>query len=68
MLTDKHYARKKRYRIPEAVLFGVAIAGGSMGCLLGMHTAHHKTKKPYFSVGIPTILIIQVVAVICLYR
>lgn len=68
MLADKHYARKKRYRIPEVVLFGAAIAGGSVGCLLGMHTAHHKTKKPCFAVGIPMILIIQIAAVIYIYK
>lgn len=59
MLTDKEKARRKRWRIPEATLIGVAAIGGSIGSLLGMYTFRHKTKHPKFTVGIPFILIGQ---------
>ncbi|MBQ8797103.1 MAG: DUF1294 domain-containing protein [Oscillospiraceae bacterium] len=68
MLADKQKAIKKQYRIPEAVLLSTALAGGSLGCLCGMYVAHHKTRKPLFSIGIPIILIIQALAVFCLYQ
>jgi len=61
MLADKYKARKKHWRIPEATLLGVAIIGGSFGCLLGMHTARHKTKHLKFSLGLPVMLAIQIV-------
>ena len=66
MLTDKQKAIKNQYRIPEVVLFSSAFMGGSAGCLLGMYTAHHKTRKPTFFIGIPLILFGQIV-LICMY-
>lgn len=59
MLLDKQKARKKLWRIPEATLMGVAALGGSVGALIGMYTAHHKTRHPKFTVGIPLILAAQ---------
>ena len=59
MLDDKQRARKKRWRIPEATLLTVAILGGSAGCFLGMRLCRHKTRKPKFSIGIPVILLLQ---------
>lgn len=59
MLTDKRRAQKKLWRIPEATLITVAILGGSIGSLLGMRLFHHKTRKPKFSIGIPAILVLQ---------
>ena len=68
MLADKHRARKNRWRIPEATLMGVAVLGGSIGSLIGMYTARHKTKHPKFTVGIPLILIVQLTAAYFVYR
>ena len=59
MHTDKQRARKKLWRIPESTLLTVAILGGSAGCLLGMRLCRHKTRKPKFSIGIPAILLLQ---------
>lgn len=59
MLDDKQRARKKSWRIPEATLLTVAILGGSAGCFLGMRLCRHKTRKPKFSIGIPVILLAQ---------
>ena len=64
MLIDKKKARKGYWRIPEVVLLGVAVIGGSFGALAGMYTFHHKTRHPRFSVGIPAIIIGQII----LYR
>ena len=59
MLADKYKAKKNHWRIPEATLLGVALLGGSLGCLLGMHIARHKTKHIKFSVGLPLIFLAQ---------
>lgn len=59
MLIDKQKARKKKWRIPEATLMGVAALGGSIGSLMGMYTFRHKTKHIKFTIGIPAILIAQ---------
>lgn len=59
MLADKHKAKKNLWRIPETTLLGCALLGGSLGCLLGMHIAHHKTKHLQFSLGLPLIFIVQ---------
>ena len=64
MLTDKRNAKKNLRRIPEKVLFGVAILGGSLGCLLGMYTVRHKTRHFSFILGMPLIFAIQVIAAI----
>lgn len=59
MLYDKKMARNNKWRVPEKTLFGIAILGGSVGCLVGMYTARHKTKHKSFTIGIPVILALQ---------
>lgn len=59
---DKRKARKDLWRIPEGTLFGFAICGGSIGALLGMHLFRHKTQHRKFTIGIPVILLGQIVA------
>ena len=61
MAADKSRARKHQWRIPEKTLFLSAILGGSIGAIAGMYTFHHKTKHWYFVIGMPAILMIQVV-------
>lgn len=60
---DKLKARKGKWRIPEATLIWMSVAGGSAGALLGMCLFRHKTQKRKFTLGIPVILIVQVVLV-----
>lgn len=59
MLADKQKARKKKWRIPEATLMGVAAMGGSLGSLVGMLTFRHKTKHTKFTVGVPLLLTVH---------
>ncbi len=60
---DKKRAKKGQWRIPEKTLFLSAILGGSIGAILGMYFFRHKTKHWYFRIGIPAILIAQIVIV-----
>jgi uncharacterized membrane protein YsdA (DUF1294 family) len=57
---DKYKAKTHRWRIPEATLILFALIGGSIGSLAGMYLFHHKTRKPKFSVGVPAILVMQI--------
>lgn len=58
---DKRRAKKKQWRVKEKTLFLIAILGGSIGSILGMYTFHHKTKHKNFVLGLPIILVIQVI-------
>ena len=59
MWSDKKRARLHRWRIPEKVLFGVSLLGGSAGTWAGMYLFRHKTKHWYFVIGMPLILVCQ---------
>lgn len=65
MLTDKKKAQKKHWRISESAIFSVAAIGGSVGILVGMQLFRHKTKHDSFTVGIPIILAVQIILVVC---
>jgi len=67
MLIDKAKAKKKRYRIPERILFGTAIIGGGPGIYAGMYLFRHKTLHKSFSIGIPLIMAIQFILLFLLY-
>lgn len=62
---DKSKAKRGAWRIPEKTLFLIAILGGSIGSILGMKQFRHKTKHKTFTIGMPTILLVQ--AAIILY-
>lgn len=64
MLADKTKAKKNKWRIPEATLMWIAILGGSAGVICGMRLFRHKTLHPKFSIGVPLILAVQVIAAI----
>lgn len=63
---DKFKAKKGYWRVPEATLMGFCLFGGGIGTILGMYTFRHKTKKLKFTIGMPTILISEIVFVIYL--
>ena len=65
---DKEKARQGAFRVPESVLFCVALIGGSVGCLLGMFLFRHKTRKPGFLIGMPAILLLQLACFFILWR
>ena len=58
---DKRKAVEGRRRIPIVTLLMFSIMGGSIGGLLAMYLFRHKTKKSYFVIGMPMILVMQVV-------
>ena len=58
---DKRRAKKHGWRIPEKTLFLSALPFGGLGAVLGMRLFRHKTKHWYFAVGMPLILLAQLV-------
>lgn len=64
---DKHKAKKGKWRISENTLLLVAVIGGSIGAIAGMKIFHHKTQKPNFKVGLPLILILQILIVVGMF-
>ncbi|MFI3313473.1 MAG: DUF1294 domain-containing protein [Eubacteriales bacterium] len=68
MHLDKGYAKKHHRRIPEKTLLLTAAIGGIFGIWVGMYLFHHKTKKPKFHVGVPAILVAQIVILYALFN
>jgi len=60
---DKLKAKRSSWRIPEKTLIWFAVAGGSIGALLGIRVWHHKTLHNKFRFGVPAILIAQLALV-----
>ena len=63
---DKWKAQRNQWRISEKMLLFLAVIGGSAGALAGMYIFHHKTFHKKFTIGVPLILVIQVMIFICI--
>ncbi len=66
MFIDKKKAEHGAWRIPEKTLFLATLLGGGVGTIAGMYTFRHKTKKLKFTLGLPIILILEIVLAIYL--
>ena len=66
MAIDKKRAKKGEWRIKEGSLFMITLLGGGIGTIAGMYLFRHKTKKLKFTVGLPTIFIVEIVLIITL--
>lgn len=64
---DKLKAKRAKWRIPEATLLWMAVAGGSIGAWAGMKVWHHKTLHKKFKYGVPAILLLQVCLTVFLF-
>lgn len=64
---DKWKAKHARWRIPEMTLLSFAVIGGSIGAWCGMKLFHHKTQHKKFYIGVPFILILQLILAGYLY-
>lgn len=60
---DKYNVIENRSRIRIVTLVGLAFIGGSIGGLLEMYIFRHKIKRDYFTVGIPLIIVMQIVLI-----
>lgn len=60
---DKKKAIDQKWRVKEKTLFTMAFLGGMIGYYIGMHTFHHKTRKPIFHVVFYVALILHAVLI-----
>lgn len=60
---DKHQAKTHKWRVRESTLILLALAMGSIGALIAMYTLRHKTKHKKFTIGVPLILIINILTI-----
>lgn len=63
---DKVRARAGKWRVPEGTLMLSAALGGAAGLLLAMLLLRHKTLHKKFTLGVPAILLAQVLLFILL--
>ncbi|WP_128426834.1 DUF1294 domain-containing protein [Gudongella oleilytica] len=59
---DKRLALNHGWRIPESRLFLTALLGGAAGAILGMKLFSHKTKKASFRIGLPFLLVLNIIS------
>lgn len=64
---DKYKAVYHAWRIPERTLILLAAIGGSVGALSAMYIVRHKTKHNKFRIGVPAILVIQLILAYIVY-
>jgi len=64
MALDKYKAEKGKWRISEKTLFIITALGGGIGTIAGMYLFRHKTRKLYFKIGFPFILISEVILIV----
>ena len=60
---DKHMARRGGWRVSEKTLLLAAFMGG-LGALCGMLAFRHKTRHLKFRIGVPLLLVVNIVIVV----
>ena len=60
---DKWKAKNNAWRIPENTLFSITVLGGGIGTIAGMYMFRHKTQKAKFTIGLPAILILEIILI-----
>ena len=61
---DKRRAVKGKWRVKESTLFLLCTLGGSAAMYITMRLIRHKTLHKRFMIGIPLIVVVQVVLLI----
>ena len=62
-IKDKICAKLDKSRTPEKKLLLISALGGSLAMLITMLLIRHKTRHMKFMIGIPVILILQIIIV-----
>jgi uncharacterized membrane protein YsdA (DUF1294 family) len=64
---DKLRKKYSPWKIPTPAFLGFSLIGASIGILLGMLLFRHKLNKKWMTIGVPLILVAQIIAVFYLY-
>ena len=67
-VSDKHRAIKHKRRISEFTLMLISALGGSVTMLVTMLIIRHKTRHIKFMLGIPLIILIQLICAFLIWR
>lgn len=62
-IIDKYKAVHNKWRVKESTLLVLSALGGSVAMYITMLTIRHKTKKLKFMLGIPFIMLMQVLII-----
>lgn len=63
---DKHFAKRSMRRVPEKTLLLLAFLGGSPAEYLTMKLIRHKTQHKKFMLGLPLMMLLQIVFIFAL--
>src|SRR5699024_2578056 len=61
---DKYKAKKNGWRIKNGLLLALSFMGGAVGGLFAMKVFRHKTKKTYYKLGLPLMVLMQVLVLV----
>lgn len=67
-ISDKSRSKKNKWRVKEKTLFTLAILGGSVSMYITMRIIRHKTKHLSFMLGIPVIIVLQLLLAYFIWR
>lgn len=67
-ISDKSRSKKNKWRVKEKTLFTLAILGGSVSMYITMRIIRHKTKHLSFMLGIPAIIVLQLILAYFIWR
>ncbi len=68
MLYDKRQAIYHNFRISEKTIFIVSLLLGGIGTYVGMYVFRHKTKHLKFTIGIPIVIILNIISVFYIFN
>lgn len=68
MLYDKKQAIYHNFRISEKTIFIVSLLLGGIGTYIGMYVFRHKTKHLKFTIGIPIVIILNIISVFYIFN
>ena len=63
-IADKSRAKAGKWRVSEKSLWLVALLGGALGSYVTMQIIRHKTKHLSFMVGLPILIILQLIIIV----
>ena len=63
-IVDKLSAIAQKRRVPERTLMTLSLIGGSVAMIITMLIIRHKTRKLKFMIGIPAIILLQLVLIL----
>ena len=68
MLYDKKQAIYHNFRISEKTIFIISLLLGGIGTYVGMYVFRHKTKHLKFTIGIPIVIILNIISVFYIFN